>query len=677
MATFTIEAPDGRRIKVEAETPELAMQGAQEWAAANPAKPATNSDGDVSVGSVARSLFRGIPFIGTYRDEMAAKLRSSTTGGTYDEELAKERAKDKAFNDQHPYLDTGLNVAGGVGVTALTAPAALGAGAAGAAGRTLLGLGAKSLPGAIGRGAVAGTLQGAAAGSGEAEPTEGAEFADRAMGGLKGAAIGGALGAAIPGVIGAGAAAGRSVYNRVMGGGGPLDELAGGARRYVGQLSSEPGRVQQMQTDLQRLGPDAMLADVSPEWRGVAGGAASRPGSRDTVVNALNARDAGKNQRLAVDLDSALGPAGVPSQIEVGLANARRGLGPDYADAFRDARAAPTQRLADQIDSSLVDLRGESRRAVERVRGWLNIPGTNQLDPHPNALFQVRQEIDGLLEGEKNSKVIRELTIIRRDVDGILAESVPGIKNVDAQFQELSRQSAALTRGGTLLDSGKTATRPQELAQELRQAALPDQEGRLIGPSAAPLRMQQGVRAEIDRVAGTNANDPIALQRLVKGEGDWNRDKLAQLYGDDRARAALGAIDREVTFRDTQNRIVNNSETAPRTAFLKMLERAESPLIGSSGNMEMTAWGTTINTARRIGSVLTGAMGKQRANTFATELARAAIAQGVPRDEFVAALQAAGVKQALISRTLDLATRGGLIVSREAATELSGSSAQP
>jgi hypothetical protein len=675
MATFTIEAPDGRRIKVEAETPELAMQGAQEWAAANPAKPAANSDGDVSVGSVARSLFRGIPFIGTYRDEMAAKLRSSTTGGTYDEELAKERAKDKAFHEQHPYLDTGLNVAGGVGVTALTAPAAIGAGAAATAGRTLLGLGAKSLPGAIGRGAVAGALQGAAAGSGEAEPTEGAEFADRAMGGLKGAAIGGALGGAIPGVIGAGTAVGRSVYNKVTGGGGPLDELAGGARRYVGQLSSEPGRVQQMQADLQRLGPNAMLADVSREWEAVAGGAASRPGSRDLVVNALNARDAGKNQRLAADLDSALGPAGAPSQIEVGLANARRGLGPDYADAFRDARAVPTQRLADQIDSSLVDLRGESRRAVERVRGWLNIPGTNQLDPHPNALFQVRQEIDGLLEGEKNSKVIRELSIIRRDVDGILAESVPGIKNVDAQFQELSRQSGALARGGTILDSGKTAIRPQELAQELRQAALP--EGQFTGPSATPLRLQQGVRAEIDRVAGTNANDPIALQRLVKGEGDWNRDKLAQLYGDDRARAALGAIDREVTFRDTTNRVVNNSETAPRTAFLKMLERAESPLIGSSGSMEMTAWGTTINTARRIGSVLTGAMGKQRANTFATELARAAIAQGVPRDEFVAALQAAGVKQALISRTLDLATRGGLIVSREAATELSGSSAQP
>jgi hypothetical protein len=675
MGIYSIAAPDGRTIKVEAETPELAMQGAQEWAAANPAKPAANSDGDVGVGSVARSLFRGIPFIGTYRDEIAAKLRSSTTGGTYDEELAKERAKDKAFNDQHPYLDTGLNIAGGVGVTALTAPAVGGAGAAAAAGRTLLGLGARSLPGAIGRGAVAGGLQGAAAGSGEAEPTEGAEFADRAMGGLKGAAIGGALGAAIPGVIGAGTAVGRSVYNKVTGGGGPLDELAGSARRYVGQLSSEPGRVQQMQTDLQRLGPDAMLADVSPEWRGVAGGAASRPGSRDTVVNALNARDAGKNQRLAADLDSSLGRAAVPSQIEEGLATARHGLGPDYAASFNDARAVPTQQLANQIDSALVDLRGESRRAVEKVRGWLNIPGTNQLDPHPNALFQVRQEIDGLLEGEKNSKVIRELSIIRQDVDGILASSVPGIKDVDAQFRELSRQSGALTRGGQLLDSGKTAIRPQELAQELQEAALP--QGRLTGPSAAPLRMQQGVRAEIDRVAGTNANDPIALQRLVKGEGDWNRDKLAQLYGDDRARAALGAIDREVTFRDTYNRTVNNSETAPKTAFLKMLERAENPLVGSGSVTEMTGWGTLVNTARRVGSVLTGAMGKQRANTFATELARAAIAQGVPRDEFVAALQAAGVKQALISRTLDLATRGGLIVSREAATELSGPSAQP
>jgi hypothetical protein len=77
--------------------------------------------------------------------------------------------------------------------------------------------------------------------------------------------------------------------------------------------------------------------------------------------------------------------------------------------------------------------------------------------------------------------------------------------------------------------------------------------------------------------------------------------------------------------------------------------------------------GLLINSAKRISTVLTGALGQQRANRYATELARAAIAQGVTRDEFVTALRQQGVHQALIARTLDLATRGGLIVSREGA----------
>ncbi len=49
-----------------------------------------------------------------------------------------------------------------------------------------------------------------------------------------------------------------------------------------------PARGQQIAAGLQRLGPDAMLADVSPEWLRVARGAASRPGQRDPIVNACS-----------------------------------------------------------------------------------------------------------------------------------------------------------------------------------------------------------------------------------------------------------------------------------------------------------------------------------------------------------------------------------------------------
>ena len=37
MATYTIEAPDGRKITIEAADEATAIRGAQEWTAANPA----------------------------------------------------------------------------------------------------------------------------------------------------------------------------------------------------------------------------------------------------------------------------------------------------------------------------------------------------------------------------------------------------------------------------------------------------------------------------------------------------------------------------------------------------------------------------------------------------------------------------------------------------------------
>jgi hypothetical protein len=658
MPVFTIEAPDGSKVKVEADTPELAMQGAQEAFTQKTKGAEPEESGDVSIGSVARSLFRGLPLIGTYRDELAARGRS-LVGQDYEEGLAKERGRDKAFSDKHPVLDTGLGILGGVGGTLLAAPAVGGAGAAGAVGRTVLGLGAKTLPGAIARGAVAGGIQGAAAGSGDAE----GGFVDRAMGGLQGGAIGGVLGGALPAGFEFGRRGVSAIIDKAVGNGDALSGLSGAARRYVGQLAT-PTAVNSWEQDLARLGPDAMLADVSPEWQMVAGGAAARPGSRETVVGALTERDAGKNQRLANDLNRTLGPAEVPSEVDAGIRGGQEALGDNYRGVFQGARAIDSQPLADHLDASLVNLRGASRQAVERVRGWLNIPGTNQLDPNPGALFQVRHEIDGLLTDETNPRVIENMTAVRREVDRMLAQSVPGLKDVDGFFAELARQREALARGSQVLDSGKTAPRPAEIVNEVQQNAQP--QGNLVGPSAANVRLRQGTRAEIDRVAGQNANDPVALQRLVKGEGDWNRDKLRTIFGQGPADEALGAIDREAQFRNTHNRVTAGSDTAPRRAFQEALDRVENgAVLGGSPGADVTGMGLIVKGARTVGAMLMGELGKARANRFATELARVSIAQGVSRDELVAAMRQAGIRQQTIGRVLDHATRTGLIASRE------------
>lgn len=57
----------------------------------------------------------------------------------------------------------------------------------------------------------------------------------------------------------------------------------------------------------------------------------------------------------------------------------------------------------------------------------LNVHGTNNLDPFPRTLHSTREAIDGLMENEANTKVLRTLGNARQSVDQTLAQNVPGI----------------------------------------------------------------------------------------------------------------------------------------------------------------------------------------------------------------------------------------------------------
>src|SRR5690606_20556465 len=105
-------------------------------------------------------------------------------------------------------------------------------------------------------------------------------------------------------------------------------------------------------------------------------------------------------------------------------------------------------------------------------------------------------------------------------------------------------QREAVERGQKLLNTDRdSVVRPVELEQEIAAATQP--RGEMVGPSAVPLRLQQANRAELDRIVGVNANDPLALQRALKGEGDWNRLKMRTLHGEEPANRVMSAVDRE------------------------------------------------------------------------------------------------------------------------------------
>ena len=179
-----------------------------------------------------------------------------------------------------------------------------------------------------------------------------------------------------------------------------------------------------------------------------------------------------------------------------------------------------------------------------------------------NTLLQTRNAIDGLQKNEANPQVSRILTETRQMIDDSLAQHVPGIKMADAQFRELARQNEGLRIGVKALDSGREALRPEELQQEVLDGVNP--EGLMVGPSAKTFRMQQAARADIDRQIGTKANDLVALKNIIKGEGDWNRDRMGMLFGQDRTKDALDLLDREALFATTKNDVLGNSYTAAR-----------------------------------------------------------------------------------------------------------------
>jgi hypothetical protein len=576
-------------------------------------------------GDVAGSVLRGVPYAG----EFLPRANAALSGGDYAQNLEREQAKAKTFDADYPVASLAGKATGAVAVTAAALPLMKAGGVVGGAANLLFGGGASTALGAMGRGAVAGGLQGAAQGVGQSEDLTNAP--DVARNAAVSGGFGAALGGGIPGAISL-AGHGRNMLTRSL---YPdaLSSVPRPAAAWAEKQFSDPVRLSQMQRDMQALGPDGMLADVSPEMAQIARGAAALPGTRDRVVNVLTARDAGKNARIGQAVDANFGPAPVPSRIEAGIREGQEALGPIYGDAFQNAARVDTTALANTLDASVANLRGPAQRRVQEVRRMLDIPGTDQLDPNPSALFQTRQAIDGILATEQNPQAIRQLTMARQQVDRELARAVPGVKDVDAQFQELARQREALQRGGQVLDSGKTATRPTELAQEITEAAQPA--GNLVGPSASPVRLREGARAEIERIIGTNANDVAKLNQVLKSEGDWNRDKLRLLFGQDRADAVLRVLDAERRMEGTFRKVVGNSETAATNEFARFLKEAGTPArIDPSASL----FGTMVSLGKRAADKVSGSNAEAQAQRFAEALSEIPVAQQARASALIQAL---------------------------------------
>lgn len=418
----------------------------------------------------------------------------------------------------------------------------------------------------------------------------------------------------------------------VVGGGMPKvgGALMNGAGKFVPDAVSTALRADgvplaEAAARVRELGPAGVVADLGPNARYKAAALATRPGPAQTiVVDAMRARQRAAPTRLTGALDETLGPAPVPSYVDREIGNNMRALGPEYDRALATAAPVDTSALAGQLDGSIENLRGAAQTKTREVRGMLNdVADPELLDTSPAVLHQTRQAIDGMLDGEQDGNVRRVLGAARAQLDQILGDAVPGLKAIDSRYAELGGQRRAVERGQTVLDNGRTAPRPAELADEVAAGTVAG--GEVVGPSGVAFRLSQGARAEIDRLVGTKLNDRAALNGLLKGESDWNRQRLDTLFGPEKVDKLYRVLDNERAMAETENMALANSKTAGVQAAQREID---GPQTGQKGPIRSAFNFNFGDAAAGAADKLTGGYSTYRRDTINQDIADALMGTG-------------------------------------------------
>jgi hypothetical protein len=438
---------------------------------------------------------------------------------------------------------------------------------------------------------------------------------------------------------------GTAVYGRS---GSNIPGMSAGASRML-EKTVTPHAEQR----LAQLGDDAFLFEGSDPLSTVMQGAATRPGpGQGVLLDAVKGRQAGANQRLTRELDDTLGPAVSPTMVEANLEAQRAALHPVYRDVLDAASndVVDLRPVYDQLRMAIPHEAGPTQAALSRVLDWIApqmANGQRSVRTNPREVLNVRQALDDEIQrlGE-TPKAQRAVNEYRGLVDRALAEAVPDIKHVDSTFSNLMGQSEHLKRGSRLLQTGPEAIRPEDLIAERRGMTG-------ISPGLpAPQREAQriGLRAEIDRLVGTKSNDVQALKQLVQSEGDWNRVKLAEVFGGQEADRILRAVDREAAFQESYRRLVENSMTAYRREGARALE-AEVGKEGGKSLRDVTALGAPLSALQWVRDKAKEALRPGRQASLDEELARAGTRTGLSRDQLLRAIREAQRKRRTGSTT--------------------------
>ncbi len=617
-------------------------------------------------GVGAKSIADGLPFADRLS---AARETLMPGGGSYADNLARERNAEAEIAKNYPVTSAIGGMAGGALVPV---------GAVGAAAKSA-GLAARAFRGMLAGGGI-GSVEGLSA------SPDLTDLGATAKSTGQGAAGGAAVGLSIP-ILARGIGA---AYNTFAGRAAPtIDGLSSAAQRKVmGALQADD--VARVQAEAARLGPDAVLADTGPSMLGLAQGVGARPGEGRTILtDALRARNEGTNARVYGDVNAALGPAEDAQAVTNAIVNRRSQVDAiNYGKALDNAPAVDTTALLANLGKAIDQSEGMEKKALISARDYLMTqkqaavltksgapmydPVTGEIVTELRAapkdaainLHKIKGELDNVIQygapglGVPAGALERQqgaLKTIRGQLNDALEQQVPGYAEANAQSAALARRAEAVQAGTGILDSGKTAPSPGRFAEDFG-AMVPGEQ----------IAFNKGARAEIDRQLGTKVNDLVALKGALQGEGGWNTAKIGTAFGDDAANALVASVDRNTKFRDTFNKVVENSQTAQRSQAAKALED-DNPVKLTSD----TLYGDAKRLLLKPANAVLQAMLERNNAPRDAEIARFLSAGGPERDRNLSALvdaisrtqqlkQSADAKGSIAAVAAALAARAGL-----------------
>jgi len=459
MATLNI---DGQHVNVDdsflALSPEDQQTTVDHIAASLSPKP-----DDVSVNNVARSAATGVPIIGGLLNKADAatnaalapafnsffdpkdQLPEDTFAGRYAHSLRDQEGSDAKFETQHPIIDTGAKLAGGVASMApvvAAAPALWGATG---------GLGAR-----IGMGAASNAALG------------GADAAIRGGDPVAGAIAGGLIGGAAPVAEAAASPFISSIMSRI--------NPTGAANRQVARAVSESGQTPQQLgqavTDAAAENqPQFTLADAlgNPGQRMLSTVARAPGEGRTDVVNALNNRQNGQSGRIVDSLEQGFGSRMTPAALEDAMTSARgANADAEYGAVRNDAGPVDVTPVLDHIDSILGPAQDQQlanvgsalpndsvESALQGIRGRISRINPDDFAGAQRIRGDLSDTIQSAVQSGANNKA-RLLGGVQRQLDSALENASSGFKQANSNFSRATRDIGAIDQGRQAFARGRT-----------------------------------------------------------------------------------------------------------------------------------------------------------------------------------------------------------------------------